>query len=191
MDAPLQVLDWIARGLGVLVLLAAVILLFVWIWDLSHPLPEQEFERRLTVVTEVAAQSKPKIVQIYEGLGLIGRFDYAEFGGGIKDRLGHCYMLAAKAALYTSGAAYPLPKPVAVIHGSMHGPDAAERIGHAIVLLEDGNVWEPITSGIYNREQFESYSRWHRHHIHTVSEVRHWMRVSGNYGPWITTDSSI
>jgi hypothetical protein len=191
-SSALQVLDWLMRGVGLLIVMAAFILLIVFLWELLWVVPEIPLQPKpepehLASVTPIKPEPiKPKIVAIYTGMGLQGRFDYAEFGGTLADRLGHCYMLAAKAALWSRDSVNGyMPEPVAIIHGSMHGPDAAERIGHAIVLLDDGRVWEPVTQGIYDRTQFESYSRWERHHIHSISETRHWMQSTGNYGPWI------
>ena len=178
MDVLFQVLDSIVRGLGWLVLLFGVLVLMVLIWDLSHPKEEEE--------EKVPVHPVPRFVEIAMGMGLQARFDYARFGGGISERLGHCYMLAGKAALWHRDSVNGfMPEPVAVVHGSMHGPDAKERIGHAIVLLDTGQVWEPVTQGIYDRDKFETYSRWEQHHLHTIGEARRWMMETGTYGPWI------
>jgi hypothetical protein len=182
MDTLFLVLDVLVRIVGVIVLVGGVLVLLVLAWDMSHPKEAKHHGEISVEVTEV-----PKIIEIYAGMGLVGRFDYADFGGGISDRLGHCYMLAGKAAMWSRDSLnFLMPEPVAVIHGSMHGPDAAERIGHALVLLDDGRIWEPVTQGIYDRDKFETYSRWQQHHLHTISEARHWMQSTGNYGPWIS-----
>lgn len=95
-------------------------------------------------------------------------------------RIGRCYELAGHAVLSRS-----VPEGTMLVHGSWHGPYATRRIGHAWLVLPDGNIWEPITMEVftpddffawtnaiaeveydwteaaYNAVEFESYGRWH------------------------------
>jgi hypothetical protein len=178
-DIILHVLDWVLRGLGVLVLFAGLVLLVL---ALTQPDPDDDLIDEVLVPLEVLTDKQRVSIEMARGMGFKTRFDYANFGGGIKERLGQCYMLTGKAML--DRAAYCIPAPAAVIHGSWHGPTSENRIDHAVVLLDNGKIWEPVTAGIFDREQFESYTRWERHQIYSAAEARDLMNLTGHYGPW-------
>ena len=65
-----------------------------------------------------------------------------------KDRLGRCYELTGNLALHN-------PE-VVLIHGSIQGM-GAPRIGHAWVVLPDGQVWEPVTNEVWKSSVFDGF----------------------------------
>ena len=130
--------------------------------------------------------------QMREGMGVVGRLDYAREGSSFDERLTRCYELAVKAVFpYVGSASLPksLPVPVAVVHGSWHGPDAPRRIDHAWILLhheESGEsfVWEPITSWICREEMFNDYTDAQIHYIYGPKQALRAMMSEQTYGPW-------
>lgn len=184
----LAVLDTIVRIIGIFVLICGVLVLFIFLWEIAQPEPKQD---ELDLPPDPRQDDLGRIfraMRVREAMGLVTYIDYATaggvIGGSVRERLGHCYELAGKAMLFTDANADSMPMPAALIHGSWHGPDAARRIEHAIVLLDTGQIWEPVTAGIYDRAKFESYTRWHRHQIYTAAEARHHMYTTGHYGTW-------
>lgn len=136
------------------------------------------------------------------GMGAHRQFDYAEQDSlRVSDRLGRCYELAAKGiqgwwmlregglvsrellgtnSLPVSGS----PAPTSLVHGTWHGPNAAERIAHAWLVLDDGRVWEPVTSLICDPVLFEAYTRAVPTRTYTEKQARVHMLRSGHFGPW-------
>lgn len=181
MNVVMLALDVVVRILGSLVLLGGLILLILLLWDMSHPDVDEEPDALSGVMTEKQRAS----AVMAAAMGFQTRVDYAQSHDTIAERLGHCYMLAGMAMLWSTDSLKGyMPQPVALIHGSWHGPTAPRRIDHAIVLLDNGQVWEPVTAGIYDRAKFETYCQWERHQIYNAREANRLMLDSGNFGPW-------
>lgn len=117
------------------------------------------------------------------GMGVEELYDYAQTGEPFDDRLGNCYELAGKAA-FEQEIPDGLPAPVAVLHGSWHGPDAPARINHAVVMLSDGRFWEPITRSICEPERFLGYTRFQVNRGYSIRLARHYMLTTKHFGPW-------
>jgi hypothetical protein len=182
MDVVLQVLDWVLRGIGVLVLFAGLVLLVLAV---TQPDPDDDLIDEVLVPDDALTDKQRASVEMAWGMGLQTRFDYAGWGShSLNERLGNCYMLAAKAMLFDDPNRDHMPMPAALIHGSWHGPTSENRIDHAIVLLDTGQIWEPITASIYDRAKFEEYTQWQRHQIYSVREAQSLMSTTGHYGPW-------
>ncbi len=182
MDVVMLLLDVVVRVIGSLVLLGGLILLILLLWDMSHPDTEDEEHDALS---GVMTEKQRKSTEMAMAMGFQTRVDYAQSHDTIAERLGHCYMLAGMALLWSTDTLEGyMPQPVALIHGSWHGPTAPRRIDHAIVLLDNGQVWEPVTAGIYDRAKFETFCQWQRHQIYNVREANRLMLNSGNFGPW-------
>lgn len=180
-DIILPVLDALVQSFIVILFVLIVILLALLVWDVAHVDPD---EGVMVPVDRLTPKQRASI-EMAQGMGFQTTFDYARYGGDLKDRLGECYMLAAKAMLFSRDSTHGLmPLPSAVIHGSWHGPTSESRIDHAIVLLDTGDIWEPVTAGIYRRIEFEAYTRWQRHQIYSAAEARKSMATTGHYGPW-------
>lgn len=123
------------------------------------------------------------------GMGARDQFDYSGEGGTFEQRLGRCYELAAKGVIHLrfteeQRAKANVPKPVGLVHGSWHGPEAPARINHAWVLLEDGCVWEPITETICYREMFYGYTRATDHEVYDLTQTACNMIGAQHFGPW-------
>lgn len=101
------------------------------------------------------------------GMGAYRQFDYTlrgDLGSDLSPRLGDCYHLAVSAFTgwerFTYHRTYRaslglepepqarangLPAPTHLVHGTIHHREEEHRIGHAWVMLDNGDVWEPIT----------------------------------------------
>lgn len=91
-----------------------------------------------------------------------------------------CYELAGYAVLFGSA-----PPSSLLVHGSWHGPGAAERIGHAWVLLPPrGLVWEPIRARLYDRDDFYSWTSAWDERTYAVSVARSMVATRGHFGRW-------
>jgi hypothetical protein len=184
MSIALSVLDALTSSLIVILLMTGLVMLGVLLWDLLEPSTD---DRPVPVapVFHTLTDKQRRAVEMSAGMGFQTRFDYSRYGSTINDRLGKCYMLAGKACLFGRDSDHGyMPMPSAVIHGSWHGPTSENRIDHAIVLLDTGQIWEPITASIYDRAKFEEYTQWQRHQIYSVREAQSLMSTTGHYGPW-------
>lgn len=93
----------------------------------------------------------------------------------IKENLGHCYELAACKMTDHAGAI--------LVHGSIQGVDLAP-IGHAWVILPNGNVWEPAGEAEYTPEGFAYLFNAREHHKYTREEAAILMLSTGHFGTW-------
>lgn len=127
------------------------------------------------------------IREFRELMGVVGYTTYddshkALFG----DRLGCCYELAARALWTDNGhVSYSVPRPIGLAHGSWKGPETANTaIGHAWVFLEDGNVWEPVTRAVCDRDKFYSYTQARDKYLYDAPQVRRMLMKFQHWGPW-------
>lgn len=99
-------------------------------------------------------------------------------------RRGRCYELAGYAVAFGT-----TPPNVRLVHGSWHGPGAAQRIGHAWVELPDPEhrglmIWEPIRGVIYPAGPWRAWTQAWDERTYTLPTVRRLLAKSGNYGRW-------
>ena len=154
-------------------------------------------ERHLRLVVDVPS---PEAIALLTGqrwvaspvlmeMGAEWEFDYARDGRSFKDRLTHCYELAAK-AFFDWHEAMPtpegLPEPMSLVHGTWSSPDTRDApIPHAWVLLDDYRIWEPISEALFNAEKFYEYTQGKVDWIyHGEALVHRNVNRSGHYGPW-------
>lgn len=123
-----------------------------------------------------------EINRLFRSMGLQAIYDYAEDALGFDGRLGRCYELTGKACFEQDLG--DLPYPVALWHGEWSGPYKDEKIGHAIVLLSDGRVWEPITAGLYDMVEFFETTKFNIIKGYSANGARANMLMSGHFGPW-------
>ena len=126
---------------------------------------------------------------VRRAMGAQAEIDYANEGGLFRERLTRCYELASLGMVPWEGMAEHLeseglPTPDRLVHGSWHGPEAPKRIKHAWVMLDDGRVWEPITSLIYDRDKFYSYTRAQDDRLYSRAGALRRMNESQHHGPW-------
>jgi len=67
-----------------------------------------------------------------------------------KERLGRCYELAGNLAHHNPD--------VFLVHGTIQGL-RFPRMGHAWVILPDGQVWEPTSNQVWKRDIFQGFFR--------------------------------
>lgn len=120
--------------------------------------------------------------RLFRSMGLQAIYDYADDVLGFDGRLSRCYELAGKACFEQDFG--DLPYPVALWHGEWSGPYKDDKIGHAIVLLSDGRVWEPITAGLYDMVQFFETTKFDISKGYSVDGARGQMLLNGHFGPW-------
>lgn len=147
-----------------------------------------------------APPSLPGIIERYVSLTRARHVDlYASESGdspiGIKDlfgsenasneaavtfeqRLTRCYELAF------SGLMMGAPEGSFLVHGSMHGPDAPQRIGHAWLLLPGGLIWEPITALVQDRDEWYAYARAREERTYSKLQAARASVTHGDYGRW-------
>lgn len=132
------------------------------------------------------------------GMGAYRQFDYTmrgDLGPDLSPRLGLCYELAMGALTgwekinrWTGDATRLLPEPVGIVHGTIHHRKEEHRIGHAWVMLGDGDVWEPITGLICDTVRFHDYARAEDVMLYDTVAARTTMLRNQHYGPWHDTD---
>lgn len=134
------------------------------------------------------------------GMGAYRQFDYTlrgDLGHDLESRVGECYMLAAQAfqgwekfavsyrwANAEGDAADRLPAPNLLVHGWMRHPEEPKGIHHAWVILENGQVWEPITGLICDANLFYRFGNCRDFKRYTEHEARVKMLRTQHYGPW-------
>lgn len=134
------------------------------------------------------------------GMGAYRQFDYTlrgDLGSDLSPRLGNCYELAMQAftgwermqtRLFSRNEMTLMPAPIGLVHGTWHGPHAPERIAHAWVMLDNGDVWEPITGLICQTTLFHAYTNAEDVVIYNETTARIKMLRNQHYGPWHETD---
>lgn len=95
------------------------------------------------------------------------------------ERKSRCYELAGMAI--TTGDA---PMSAQLVHGSWHGPEAPERIGHAWLTFGREVVWEPIHGMFYARAPWERYVRAWEERTYSAHTARTLLLANGHYGRW-------
>jgi len=74
---------------------------------------------------------------------------------GMDQRLKRCYELAGWTIMMNPS----LPAGTMLVHGSWHGPEAPERIGHAWLKIPGDLVWEPIRGLVFLEHEFYRWTR--------------------------------
>lgn len=95
-------------------------------------------------------------------------------------RAGRCFELAGYAiALGTA------PCAAILVHGSMHGLKAAQRIEHAwLILLDTEEIWEPMQGRRWRMDTWRVIARPHPIATYGKPEVHEMIQRFGNWGPW-------
>lgn len=97
-------------------------------------------------------------------------------------RIKRCYELAAYALVFGSA-----PSIGSLIHGSIHGPDAAERIGHAWLVIPNpiaDLVWEPITAKVHLKDEWYEFSRARDERQYLKHVAQRIIHLRQDYGRW-------
>ena len=71
----------------------------------------------------------------------------------------------------------------AMVHGTIQGFGNAP-IGHAWVLLPDGEVWEPTTNAQYDAVSFAAMFNPVTERTYTSTETARAMLLHNHFGPW-------
>lgn len=95
------------------------------------------------------------------------------------ERLRRCYELAAQALMFGTA-----PKGAKLVHGTMRGPRATRRIGHAWLRLPGHKVWEPINAKVYDEAEWVAYARARVDRIYTKTQTGRMLVLKGHYGRW-------
>ena len=100
------------------------------------------------------------------------------------DRKGRCYELAGYAVVFGTA-----PEGSVLVHGTMHGPyEDNERIGHAWVVLPNGQVWEPTLAEVHaSIGAWVGYAAAIAERRYTEREARKMIMRHGTWGCWHET----
>lgn len=100
-----------------------------------------------------------------------------------EDRAQRCYELAGYAV-----ALGDAPRGSFVVHGSWHGPEAEQRIGHAWVEFRGASgellVWEPVTAAVYDGREFLKATRAWEERRYDAHTARVMIYSHHHYGRW-------
>lgn len=92
-----------------------------------------------------------------------------------KERLGQCYALAGTFALEHLDTE--------LVHGSIEGM-GQPRLGHAWVVIPNGQVWEPVSAMTLPQDAFERMFNPEVHFAYESWEWREYAYTTKNWGPW-------
>lgn len=95
------------------------------------------------------------------------------------ERVRRCYEIAGYAIAFGSAG-----DSARLVHGSWHGPNADQRIGHAWVELPNGLLWEPIHAAIFDAEAMKAYARMWDERTYDKSTARKMIQSHQDYGRW-------
>lgn len=101
-----------------------------------------------------------------------------------EERRGRCYELAGYAVAFGQASVI---SGVKCVHGSWHGPNAEQRIGHAWVEVPTPAgllIWEPINGVLFNADEFRKYTRAWDEVTYDLPTLRRALAAHGNYGRW-------
>jgi hypothetical protein len=98
------------------------------------------------------------------------------------DRITRCYEISNYALLFGTA-----PSIARLIHGSIHGQDAPERIGHAWLVITTrvvDLVWEPITGLVHLKDEWYEFARARDEREYLKHVAARTTQMTGHYGRW-------